>query len=276
MDAALDLPAPPQAFPDRRAQEQALRASLESLASLVGARRRDEAFRRLLGVMARQWRYSFFHQWLIDLQRPGACLVAGRRAWERQGRVVRPGAKAIVIAAPSRRAGGAFRTYWVRVYDVADTDGPPLAQLDAMPQGDTSHVAALERAAARLGVEVERGPVPDRTAGCSLGGRIIVKPGLTPVAQCRVLAHELAHELLHQAERERFARFRRPGPHRTHEERETEADATAHVVLEALGLPSCAVDYIAWQGGDGTNILRSWKRVAGAARRILLVAEVHP
>lgn len=257
------------ALPEPLAHRRALRESLEALAADVDRRRREEGFGRLLRVMARQWRYSLFNQWLIAVQRPEATFVAGRRAWERQGRVVRPGARGIVIGAPSRRAAGGVRTYWVRVYDLADTDGPALATLHAMPAGDTGHVAALERAAARLGVEVGREPLGHGCAGQSLGGRILVRPGLTPVAECRVLAHELAHELLHQAERERMARLRRPGPRRTHEEKETEADATAHVVLQALGLPSCAVDYIAWQGGDGAAVLRSWKRVAGAARRIL-------
>jgi antirestriction protein ArdC len=96
-------------------------------------------------------------------------------------------------------------------------------------------------------------------------------------ASLRQLASEvdatLAHELLHQGERDRLARLRRPGPRRTHAEQETEADATAYVVMLALGLPSKAPRYIAWQGGTGQVVLRSLRRVQQAAKRILETVE---
>ncbi len=88
-----------------------------------------------------------------------------------------------------------------------------------------------------------------------------------------VLAHELAHEVLHQRERARAAQAKRPPRPRTHAEEETEADATAYVVLGVLGLPSKAPAYIAWQGGDGAQVLRSMSRVQRAAKEILVAAD---
>ena len=114
---------------------------------------------------------------------------------------------------------------------------------------------------------------PPGAAGRSLGGRIEVSPNLSGRDKVAVLAHELAHEILHQAERRRAAELKRPGPERSHAEKETEADATAYVVLAALGLPSRAPTYIAWQGGTGYEVLRSMTRVQRAAKAILEAAE---
>jgi hypothetical protein len=75
--------------------------------------------------------------------------------------------------------------------------------------------------------------------------------------------------VLHQEERARAGARKRSPPVRSHAERETEADATAYVVLRAFGLDAPAPAYIAWQGGDGAAVLRSMTRIQRAARRIL-------
>ena len=95
-------------------------------------------------------------------------------------------------------------------------------------------------------------------------------PGLPGAERTAVLAHELAHEILHQAEGKRFADLKRPGARRTNAEKETEADATALVVLAVLGLSSKAPTYIAWQGGTGLAVLRAMGRVQRAAKSILV------
>ncbi len=45
-------------------------------------------------------------------------------AWARQGRAVRPGARDIVIGAPSRRAAGGVRIYRVLVFDLIRHERP--------------------------------------------------------------------------------------------------------------------------------------------------------
>lgn len=165
-----------------------------------------------------------------------------------------------------------MRAWGVDVFDLAQTEGRPVPTLSLLAEGDTGHLATLARAAVRLGVEVAREPLPPGLAGLSRGGRVIVRADLGGRAAADVLAHELAHELLHQGERQRRATLRRPGPVRTHAEEETEADATAYVVMLALGLPSRAPAYIAWQGGTGLAVLRSMKRIERAARKILEAA----
>jgi hypothetical protein len=218
--------------------------------------------------MATFWRYSPFNQFLIVLQRRNATRVAGRRAWESLGRKVKPGERPISVLAPTRAAYGYVE---VPVYDVRQTRGRRLATLRTELRGRSRHVPTLLAAASRLAIPVERVAQPEGVAGRSFGGRIEVDPRLTTAEQVRVLAHELAHEVLHQQERERAAARKRPPPEWTHAEQETEADATAYVVLEALGLDAPSPAYIAWQGGEGRTVLRSMARIQRAAKRILEV-----
>lgn len=68
--------------------------------------------------------------------------------------------------------------------------------------------------------------------------------------------------------------LQRPAPERTHAQEETEAEATAWVVLDVLGLAPPSPAYIAWQGGTGDAVLRSLGRVQRATRRILEAAGI--
>lgn len=247
-----------------------LKARLETLAVEVDATRRSEGFREVLRAAARFWSYSPFNQFLIVLQRPTATRVTGRRSWEALGRRVREGERPIGVLAPtSNRRGFLF----VPVYDLAQTQGRRLPGFRRASRRATRHVRTLERAAAALGLSVAFVEQASGVAGTSHGGRIEVSPRRRGVARAYTLAHELAHELLHQEEHQKALTLKRPPPLRTHEEMETEADATAFIVLAALGLDAPTTEYIAWQGGSGALILRSLGRIQRAAKRILEAAE---
>ncbi len=252
-----------------KAARAELKARLAALAAEVDATRRSDGFREVLRTASRFWEYSPFNQFLIVLQRPGATRVAGRKGWEAMGRRIRRGERPIAILAPtSNRRSFLF----VPVFDLAQTRGRRLATFRATSHRATRHVRSLERAAAALGIEVTYVAQAGRYVGTSHGGRIEVSPGERGVARARILAHELAHELLHQEERQKALTLKRPPPLRTHAEMETEADATAFVVLAALGLEVPSAEYVAWQGGSGAQILRSLGRIQRAAKRILSAA----
>ena len=189
------------------------------------------------------------------------------------GRRVRDGERPIAILAPTTNGSGFLP---VAVFDVAQTRGRRLPRLPSTSRRATRHVRTLERAAEQLGIPVAYVVQPACVAGRSMGGRIEVSPATRGVARVRVLAHELAHELLHQEERLKALTLKRPPALRTHAEEETEADATAFVVLIALGLEAPAPSYIAWQGGTGAHVLRSMGRIQRAARQILRAAGEHP
>ena len=249
---------------------------LGDLAAAVDAKVRDEGFTEALRNMARFWRYSVLNQVFIRIQRPDATRVAGRLPWEAMGRKVKPGEEPMSILAPSKYSGGATRFVPVPVYDIKQTRGRKLRELDLSLQGRSRHWRAMEQAAASLGIEVAYVHLQEGVKGQSLGGRIEVVPGLRGQERTATLAHELAHEVLHQAEDRRRETMKRPGPRRTHAEVETEAEATAYVVMSVLGLPSRAPEYIAWQGGTGLAVLRSMTRVQRAAKAILVASETSP
>ena len=257
-----------QAKLDGRVLRDVLRERLTRLAAEVDRTRRDRGFRDALDAMRRFWRYSCFNQFLIRLQRPGATQVAAKSVWESLGRHVMEGERPMGVFAPTKwRRGRGFLP--VPVYDVRQTRGRRLARLDVELRGRSRHVRTLERAASRLGISVEYVGVADGAAGQSEGGRVRIRARLCGQEKVAVLAHELAHEVLHQRERARAAQAKRPSKPLTHAEVETEADATAYVVLGVLGVPSKAPAYIAWQGGDGAQVLRSMSRVQRAAKEIL-------
>ncbi|MFL5270910.1 MAG: hypothetical protein ACJ79E_02425 [Anaeromyxobacteraceae bacterium] len=260
---------------DGRMLRDVLRERLTQLAFEVDRTRQERGFREALDAMRRFWRYSPFNEFVIGLQRPNARRVAARSVWEALGRKVNEGEPAIGVLAPTR---GRRRLGFIAVpvYDVRQTRGRRPARLDLALGGRSQHVKTLERAAARLGIAVEYGGVQDGARAQSEGGLIRVRRTVTGRDRVAALAHELGHEVLHQAERLRAERARRTPKPRTHEERETEADATAYVVLGVLGLPSKAPTYIAWQGGDGAQVLRSLTRVQRAAKAILEAAGVAP
>lgn len=232
-----------------------LAQSIRDLARAVDIELASGSFRDALDTMARFWRYSWCNAHTILSQRPSATWVTGRRTWSALGRTVRDGERPISILAPMSPRGFPFRL--VEVFDVAQTDGRALARLEQLQPGRTAAAAMLERAATHLGIAVTH--CGTASLGRSLGGTIEVRRSLGERDRAAVLAHELAHELLHQHR----------GRRRPLAERETEAEATSYVVLRALGVPSTAPTYIAWQRGDGATVLASLRRIQRAAKRIL-------
>ena len=234
------------------------RADLAALGAEVDRVRQDAGFLRALDAAAKFWRYSSTNQWLIRRARPDATRVAARSVWTALGRTVRRAAVPIPIVAPTGPLGFPFIS--VEVFDIRQTRGREVPELDLALPGRTNRLPLVERAAAVLGIRVAPLVGHDHAIGRSLGGEIRIRAGLSQRERTAVLVHELAHELLHQGD------ARRP---RTHAEVETEAEATSYVVMRALGLPSKAPVYIAWRGGSGTAIARSFGRIQRAARQIL-------
>ena len=93
----------------------------------------------------------------------------------------------------------------------------------------------------------------------STGGRILLHSKLDAGQAFSVLVHELAHELLHQKEK------------LPKTVRETEAEAVAFVVCEAVGLESSTAssDYIQLYRGDKEMLLASMKRIHRTAGEII-------
>lgn len=248
---------------DRSALVVDFKRELTTLVDEVDLERRRDGFRAALDAMARFWRYSPFNQHLIQWQRPEATLVAGRRTWAALGRKVVRGAREIQIFAPTRHG---FPFVVVDVFDIGQTRGKPVPTLSLSLRGHTSALGRFEKAATRLGIVVEDLTDGHGVVGTSHGGTIRIEPGLPGRERLAVLLHELGHELLHQKADKATRKAE------SHAEMEAEAEAVSYVVLRALGLPSRASTYIAWQAGDGAMVMRSLNRIQRAARQILEAA----
>ena len=251
------------------AREDTVRKAVDALVAEVEAGR-SARLTAYLATMARFHRYSLGNVLLISMQCPQATRVAGFRAWQRMGRRVRKGERGIRIMAPIiRRATAAaeeqervvaFKS--VSVFDVSQTDGRPLPELGRVAGDPGEFVDRLKVLVADHGVALEYADLPIGVDGWSGGGRIGLRSGLSPAEEFSVLVHEFAHELLHADNKKRSV---------TRTVRETEAEAVAFVVCEAIGLATnrAAADYIHLYGGDCDTLLSSLAGIQRAARVVI-------
>lgn len=148
------------------------------------------------------------------------------------------------------------------VFDIAQTQGDPLPEFSRV-KGDPQEANArlMQFVAARnIELEYDAGIAPAQ--GLSCGGKITLLPDLPPAEHLSVLVHELAHELLHRGERRMQT---------TKTVRETEAEAVAFVVCEAVGLDTntASADYIRLYSGDKTTLIESLHVIQSTAAAIL-------
>ena len=244
--------------------------ALNTLATLLDAGHSDR-LTALLTTMARFHRYSWHNVFLIAAQCPTATRVAGFQTWRALGRFVRRGETGIAILAPivGRRSIArsdedpqlivGFRA--VHVFDIAQTDGQPLAEI-AQPTGDPGERTSILRTAIiDCGISLEYVAALGGALGTSAGGRIQILTGLSPATEFVVLAHEFAHELLHHSNDRPTSR----------DVRELEAEAVAFVVGQAIGLAvaDAARDYVQLYRGDREALAGSLDRIQRAAAVIL-------
>ena len=180
-----------------------LKNAIESLVS-------TDRWQAWLRVATRFRTYSWHNQLLILMQRPDATRVAGYRTWPEFGRHVRRGERGIAIFAPmtrkvtdeetgeERQAVTGFRV--VHVWDVAQTDGDPLPELElpAVRLSDESLMDRLVAAAEQSGLELAEAD-PDEADGARGWLDLPDKQTITLVSgypvssRARTLLHELAH-----------------------------------------------------------------------------------
>lgn len=254
--------------------------------------RTPDGWRKVLRQQGSLWRYSFCNQLLVLWQRPDATAVAGYGAWQRQGRQVTSGEHGISILAPvlvwrnvteqddagterqeRRQVLAGFRV--VSVFDVAQTVAvrPEASKATGADNADADSIfTKLAEWSAAQGVPVTRGDTGTAHGyyTCEGGRRIVVSERLASAAAVETLAHEVAHSLLHPRG---YADKPRP-------QAELEAESTAFVVVQALGLGNEASDqgsfaYVASWDPDPKDLLAAGERIASAARRIIVAVLGH-
>ncbi len=281
---APSVPAP--STPTR--QERAVRlaatvdAACERLAEQLAAGHSQE-YRNVLAFFARFHRYSANNCLLIRSQRPDATQVAGLTRWNVLGYTIRKGERAIWVWAPVTKKSdedgtGAAREIVVAfrpapVFDAAQLNeigDKPLPSLFAPLPDDVE--ALYQRVRQQIESErivVNERPLPPGVQGVSLGGTILLRPGLDSRNRLFTLLHEYAHEVAHRGEAQRA---------KTREVREFEAESVAFVVAAALGLEiPTSSDYLLSHGATADVVRSSLGVIQSLARRVLtVVGEEEP
>ncbi|GGL45379.1 hypothetical protein GCM10009037_31020 [Halarchaeum grantii] len=283
------------------AMAETIEAWIEDLIEHVEDARGSEAFQEWLDVQSQFHDYSYRNTLLINLQCPEATKVAGYRTWQEEfDRHVQAGESAIWIWAPiiakqcpecgnapsyhEQRECGYDETppeEWEQrlvgfrpasVFDVSQTDGEPLPELDTAATGDAGDlVDVLENAAATLDVAVRIVDADEWPHGKAEG---ICKPRSAderPLVEVRdraneadlavTLVHELAHALLHGAISDPLARS----------EQEFEAEAVAYIVGRHCGLDTRNSSFYlaAWAGDDPEAIRDRLGRISQTAQQLI-------
>lgn len=244
---------------------------------------KSDRLQKYLDVMSRFPRYSFNNCILVALQFPEASIVQGFHAWKKLGRTVKKGEKGIGIIAPmigrkKDEYGGkrdesneksVFGFKVVHVFDVSQTEGDDLPEFAEVMGDPGDNIEAVEALIRTHGIELVYEAIPGGAEGLSKKGTIVVAPDLEPAARLGVLVHELSHELLHQPSERRNET--------TKTIRETEAEAVAHVVCQALGLDTLehSADYIQLYNGDVEVLAKSMDHIQKTAAKILEGIQAH-
>jgi len=125
-----------------------------------------------------------------------------------------------------------------------------------------SYTDRLKTYVAELGIALEYSSDIAPAKGASYGGKITLLPDLSAAEHFATLAHETAHEMLHRT-------CRRAETTRTI--RETEAEAVAFVVCQAVGLDGAqaSTSYIQLWNGNKQTLTESLHFVQQSASQIL-------
>lgn len=248
---------------------------LKELAAETDNVKKSEFFKHYLETMSKFWRYSYHNQLLINYQMPKASRVAGFRKWRQLGRWVRKGSKAIRILAPHIKKiheldenGELIEKEEVEgfilvgVFDVSQTEGKPLPDVDITVDGD-SHKSFLDGLVEFCGtkkIKVDfRALGVNGLYGYSKGGQIAVTNAESINTQVNTLIHEVAHELLHQKNLINMGKQRK----------EIQAEGVAYVVTKHFGMESKSFNYLALYSANYKRIMENMKVIAGTSRQII-------
>jgi antirestriction protein ArdC len=151
----------------------------------------------------------------------------------------------------------------VYVFDVAQTEGADLPEFEHNISGDAGEYRdRLVEFLARQNIALEYNEKIAPALGVSYGGKIAILPGLSPAEDLVCLVHETAHELLHKSDRRTMT---------TATVRETEAEAVAFIVGQAIGLEMgrASSDYIQMYAGNAALLAESLEVVQRTSAVIL-------
>ncbi|NHX36783.1 MULTISPECIES: ImmA/IrrE family metallo-endopeptidase [Halolamina] len=279
---------------------------IDDLVAGVDDAQASAEFQAWLDVQSRFHDYSYRNTLLIKRQCPEATRVAGYRTWQEEfNRHVQEGESAIWIWAPiiakqcpecenspsyhedsdceydetppEEWAEGLVGFQPAPVFDVSQTEGEPLPDLDTAATGEAGDlVDQLTTAADDLGVTARIVPDAEWTHGEAKGicqqlglidGQPLVKvrDRANKADLARTLIHEYAHALLHGDVDDDTERSKR----------EVEAEAVAYVVGRYCGLDTSGSAFYlaAWESDDPEVVRDRLGRISRTAEELIDVLE---
>ena len=275
---------------DERTEKQKVKEITDKLEEGLKELFESEKYKSYLSTMSKFHNYSFNNTLLIAMQKPEATLVAGYKAWQKNfERHVNKGEKAIRILAPApykikeerdkidpvtgemtfdengmpqkeevEVTIPAFRA--VSVFDVSQTDGKPILELEA--QELLSTVDGYEDFVNAL---MFVSPVPigfEDIPGDSKGyfhteeKRIAIQENMSERQTLKTMVHEVAHSMLHNKEVNQDIL----APAKDRNTKEVEAESVAYTVCQHFEIDTSdySFGYIAgWSSGKDMKELKS-------------------
>ena len=250
----------------------------------------SEKYKSYLSTMSKFHNYSFNNTLLIAMQKPEATLVAGYQAWQKNfERHVNKGEKAIRILGPApykikeerdkldpvtgemmfdengmpqkeetEVTIPAFRA--VSVFDVSQTDGKPIPELEvnellSTVEGYEDFVQALMNISP---VPIAFEDIPGDSKGyfSTAEKRIAVQENMSESQTLKTMVHEVAHSMLHDKEVNQSMDI----PVKDRNTKEVEAESVAFTVCQHFGIDTSdySFGYIAgWSSGRNMKELKS-------------------
>ena len=250
----------------------------------------SEKYKSYLSTMSKFHNYSFNNTLLVAMQKPEATLVAGYQAWQKNfERHVNKGEKAIRILAPApykikeerdkldpvtgemmfdengmpqkeetEVTIPAFRA--VSVFDVSQTDGKPIPELEvnellSTVEGYEDFVQALMNISP---VPIAFEDIPGDSKGyfSTAEKRIAVQENMSESQTLKTMVHEVAHSMLHDKEVNQSMDI----PVKDRNTKEVEAESVAFTVCQHFGIDTSdySFGYIAgWSSGRNMKELKS-------------------
>ena len=228
---------------------QTYQSSIDDLFTRSRRFRRSKKFAAAVEFVAKFRDYSPYNNMLVYAQNPLVTHFATASHWRKSfGRTIKEEARGMLILAP--------RTPVLMVYDVGDTEGPPLPEqmrVFARTSG-RFNPALLDRTVKnceRDQIQVRRLPMGELRGGFATNRarepgwkmRVGLRADLDEAAAYAVLCHELAHIYLGHvgADRDGWWPFRM---NLSEAVAEIEAESVAHVVCRRAGLRTGSVEYL--------------------------------
>lgn len=211
-----------------------------------------EDFKRYLDFASKFPKRSTRNQMMIYMQKPDAQLVAGLKMWNKFGRQVNKGSKAIKVVAPITKKEkeidlktnkevekNVIKGYkMVNVFDVNDTKGVPLPQHPIVPKSvkesefaKKTFDATVDKLREELPIELNKNYARTSEGYYSpLEHKIVINanPDKDITNQYSTLIHEYAHSIFHSE----------TGKYREYdaETRELQAESVAYLTAKSFGM----------------------------------------